>query len=128
MEFNQLRNYLLSKKGTTEELPFGPDALVFKVLGKIFAIVAYQENPVRISLKCDPEHAEALRAIYSSVSPGYHLNKNHWNTVILNQSIPQKEIIQMIDESYDLVLKGLKKADREKISVSNQIPHKNTTL
>ena len=119
MEFNQLRNYLLSKKGTTEELPFGPDALVFKVLGKIFAIVAYQENPVRISLKCDPEHAEALRAIYSSILPGYHLNKNHWNTVILNQSIPHREIIQMIDESYDLVLKRLKKTDREKISVSN---------
>jgi predicted DNA-binding protein (MmcQ/YjbR family) len=125
MEFNQLRNYLLSKKGTNEELPFGPEALVFKVLGKIFAIVAYQENPVRISLKCDPEHAEALRAIFPSILPGYHLNKNHWNTVILNQSIPQQEIIQMIDESYGLVLKRLKKADREKISGSNQIPHKN---
>ena len=125
MEFNQLRNYLLSKKDTNEELPFGPEALVFKVLGKIFAIVAYQENPVRISLKCDPEHAEALRAIFPSILPGYHLNKNHWNTVILNQSIPQQEIIQMIDESYGLVLKRLKKADREKISGSNQIPHKN---
>ena len=125
MEFNQLRNYLLSKKGTNEELPFGPEALVFKVLGKIFAIVAYQENPVRISLKCDPEHAEPLRAIFPSILLGYHLNKNHWNTVILNQSIPQQEIIQMIDESYGLVLKRLKKADREKISGSNQIPHKN---
>lgn len=76
MEFNDLRNYLLSKKGTTEELPFGLDALVFKVMGKIFAIVAYQDNPLRISLKCDPEHAEALRAIYRAIKPGYHSPKD----------------------------------------------------
>jgi len=115
MEFNHLRNYLLSKKGTTEELPFGPDALVFKVLGKIFAIVAYQDNPLRISLKCDPEHAEALRAMYRAVTPGYHLNKNHWNTVVLDNSIPTEEVFQMIDDSYRLVGKTLKKADQAKL-------------
>ncbi len=119
MEFSQLRNHLLSKKGTTEELPFGPNALVFKVLGKIFAIVAYQENPIRISLKCDPEHAEALRAMYRAVAPGYHLNKNHWNTVILDNSIPNQEIFKMIDDSYNLVLKGLKKSNRQKLGVLN---------
>ena len=115
MDFNQLRNYLLSKKGTTEELPFGPEALVFKVMGKIFAIVAYQDNPICVSLKCDPEHAEALRAMYRAVTPGYHLNKNHWNTVILDNSIPEKEIFQMVDDSYQLVVKRLKKTDQEKI-------------
>jgi predicted DNA-binding protein (MmcQ/YjbR family) len=117
MEFNDLRNYLLSKKDTTEELPFGPDALVFKVLGKIFAIVAYQDNPLRISLKCEPEHAEALRAMYKAVTPGYHLNKNHWNTVVLDNSIPEEEIFQMIDDSYRLVVKTLKKADRDKLGI-----------
>lgn len=120
MEFNRLRNYLLSKKGTTEELPFGPDALVFKVLGKIFAIVAYQDNPLRISLKCDPEHAEALRAMYRAVTPGYHLNKNHWNTVVLDNSIPLEEIFQMIDDSYLLVVKTLKKADRAKLGAIDE--------
>ena len=119
MKFEELRNYLLSKKCTTEELPFGPDALVFKVLGKIFAIVAYQENPVRISLKCHPEHAEALRAMYHAVIPGYHLNKNHWNTVILDGSIPDPEVFQMIDDSYQLVAKKLKKADRVKLGIVN---------
>jgi predicted DNA-binding protein (MmcQ/YjbR family) len=76
MEFNRLRNYLLSKKGTTEELPFGLDALALKVLGKIFAIFAYRENPVRISLKRDPEHAEALRAMYRAITPGCHSPKD----------------------------------------------------
>ena len=117
MEFNQLRNYLLSKKGMSEELPFGPDSLVFKVVGKIFAIVAYKENPIRISLKCDPEHAEALRAMYQVVMPGYHLNKNHWNTVILDQSISEHEIIRMIDDSYRLVVKRLNKADRAELDI-----------
>jgi predicted DNA-binding protein (MmcQ/YjbR family) len=119
MEFSQLRNHLLSKKGTSELFPFGPDALVFKVMGKIFAIVAYQENPIRISLKCDPEHTEALRAMYQAVAPGYHLNKNHWNTVILDNSIPNQEIFKMIDDSYNLVLKGLKKSNRQKLGVLN---------
>jgi len=120
MDFNHLRNYLLSKKGTTEELPFGPDALVFKVMGKIFAIVAYQDNPLRISLKCDPEHAEALRAMYRAVTPGYHLNKNHWNTVILDNSIPESELFQMIDDSYQLIVKRLKKADQVKLGALDE--------
>ena len=112
-----MRNYLLSKKGMSEELPFGPDSLVFKVVDKIFAIVAYKENPIRISLKCDPEHAEALRAMYQAVMPGYHLNKNHWNTVILDQSISEHEIIRMIDDSYRLVVKRLNKADRAELDI-----------
>lgn len=110
MEFDILREYLLRKDGASEELPFGPDALVFKVKGKIFAIVAYQDHPLRISLKCEPEHADALRAMYPAVLPGYHLNKAHWNTVILDDSIPADEILAMIDESYQLVIQKAKKS------------------
>lgn len=106
---------MLDKKATTEELPFGPDALVFKVIGKMFALIAWQKTPLTISLKCEPNHAMALRAMFPSVKPGYHFNKEHWNTVTLDGSLPEDEIIEMINHSYDLVVKGLKKADREKL-------------
>jgi predicted DNA-binding protein (MmcQ/YjbR family) len=115
MELEFVRSYLLKKKRTTEELPFGPEALVFKVMGKMFALLAWQQNPLRISLKCDPDHALALRDIYEAVQPGYYMNKKHWNTITLNGSIPDDEILKMIDDSYRLVVKGLKKADREKL-------------
>jgi len=111
-ELAPLRAYLLAKAGTTEEEPFGPEALVFKVLGKMFALVAWQETPLTISLKCDPLLAELLRTTYAAVQPGYHLNKRHWNTVTLDGSIPTEEIREMIDNSYALVVKGLTKAQR----------------
>jgi predicted DNA-binding protein (MmcQ/YjbR family) len=115
MELEFVRSYLLKKKGATEDLPFGPEALVFKVMGKMFALLAWQQTPLRISLKCDPDHALALRDIYEAVQPGYYMNKKHWNTITLNGSIPDDEILKMIDDSYRLVVKGLKKADREKL-------------
>jgi predicted DNA-binding protein (MmcQ/YjbR family) len=115
MELEFIRSYLLKKKGATEELPFGPEALVFKVMGKMFALVAWQDNPLRITLKCDPDHALALRDIYPAVQPGYYMNKKHWNTITLDSSIPDDEIVKMIDDSYHLVVKGLKKIDREKL-------------
>ena len=115
MELETLRKTLLNKKATTEELPFGPDALVFKVMAKIFALVAWEKTPLTISLKCEPNHAMALRAMFRSVKPGYHLNKEHWNTVTLDGSLPNDEIIEMINHSYDQVVKGLKRADREKL-------------
>jgi len=115
MELEQLRSCLGDKKGVTEELPFGPEVLVFKVLGKMFAILAWQDNPLRMSLKCEPDHALALRDIYEAVQPGYHLNKKHWNTIMLDGSIPEKEILQWIEDSYNLVVKGLKKSDRQKL-------------
>ena len=115
IELENLRKILLSKKATTEELPFGPDALVFKVLGKIFAIVAWQKSSLSISLKCEPNHAMALRTMFPAVKPGYHLNKEHWNTVTLDGSLPDAEIIEMINHSYDQVVKGLTKADRLKL-------------
>ena len=117
MELETLRKALLNKKASTEELPFGPDALVFKVKGKIFAIVAWQNSPLSISLKCEPNHAIALRTMFPVVKPGYHLNKEHWNTVKLDGSLPDNEIIEMINHSYDQVVKGLKKADQDQLEV-----------
>ena len=119
MQLESLRKILLRRKGTTEETPFGPQALVYKVMGKMFALIAWEEDPINISLKCDPDFALALRAQYSAVIPGYHMNKKHWNTVTLNGSIPHDEILDMIEDSYDLVVRGLKRADREKLAGSN---------
>ncbi len=116
MKLEELRKILLEKRRTTEETPFGPQALVYKVMGKMFALIAWEEDPISISLKCDPDLALALRAQYPAVIPGYHMNKKHWNTITLDGSIPEKEIFFMIDESYALVVKGLKKADREKLA------------
>ncbi|RUA15243.1 MAG: MmcQ/YjbR family DNA-binding protein [Clostridia bacterium] len=114
---DSLRAYLLSKKGATEETPFGPDVLVFKVMGKMFALLAWQADPLRISLKCDPDDALALRKQYMAVRPGYYMNKRHWNTITLDGSIPEGEIWAMIDDSYALVARGLKKALREELEM-----------
>ena len=115
MKLEPLRQLLLKKAGATEETPFGPEALVYKVMGKMFALIAWEDNPLRITLKCDPNLALALRDLYPAVIPGYHMNKKHWNTIILDDSVPEKQFLDLIDESYDLVVKGLKKADRERL-------------
>ena len=101
MELESLHTYLRQKKGATEELPFGPDALVFKIMGKMFAPVAWEETALPILLKCHPEHTRVLCAIYKAVQPGYHINKEHWNSIILDDSIPDDEILAMIDDSYN---------------------------
>ena len=116
MNLVNLKLYFKNKPGNTEDYPFGPDTLVYKVMGKMFALVGIDESPLRINLKCDPNEAIILRDMYESVIPGYHMNKEHWNTVILDGSIPEEEIHKMIDESYRLVVKFLKKSDREKLS------------
>jgi predicted DNA-binding protein (MmcQ/YjbR family) len=116
-QLEPLRAYLLAKPGATDELPFGPDALVFKVLGKMFAIVSWQATPLRISLKCDPNLALLLRGTYAAVTPGYYLNKKHWNTVILDGEVPEDEVEEMIDASYELVVKGLTKAQKAQLGV-----------
>ena len=115
MELTHLRDYLLIKKGAQEEFPFGPDVMVFKVVGKMFALISWVETPLRINLKCDPELALHLREMYEAIIPGYHMNKKHWNTIILDGSIPVDEIFIMIDDSYDLVVKGLNKTDKQKL-------------
>ena len=115
MKLEHLRKYLLTKKGTAEDTPFGAQALVFKVVGKMFALVAWDESPLRVTLKCDPDYALALRAQYQAVTPGYYMNKKHWNTIELDGSIPDEQIQEMIEASYALVVKGLKKADRQEL-------------
>lgn len=115
-QLDPLRQYLLAKPGATEELPFGPDALVFKVLGKMFALVAWQASPLSISLKCDPNLALLLRGTYAAVTPGYHLNKKHWNSVVLDGEVPDDEVEEMIDASYALVVQGLTKAQRAQLA------------
>jgi predicted DNA-binding protein (MmcQ/YjbR family) len=118
IQLDSLRAYLLEKKGSTEERPFGPDTLVFKVVGKMFALITWQVAPLRLNLKCDPELALILRGQYEAVLPGYHMNKEHWNTVVLDGTIPDAELRGMIDHSYDLVVKSLKKVDRQKLESS----------
>ena len=115
MDLKIITTYLKNKPGAYEDFPFGPDALVFKIMKKMFALISLNEHPHRMNLKCQPEHAQALRAMYKSVLPGYHMNKEHWNTVILDKTIPDEEIYSMIDNSYNLIIKGLKKADRLKL-------------
>ena len=116
MHVEDLRAYLLAKPGATEELPFGPQALVFKVKGKMFALVAWDESPVYVSLKCDPDRALELRAVFSAVRGAYHFNKKHWNLVVLDGSVPTGELEAMIDESYDLVVRKLTKKERATLS------------
>lgn len=113
MNRSELRAYCLTKTAAVEEFPFGEEVAVYKVLGKIFALLPVESNPPRISLKCDPVLAEMLRDTYPTVTPGYHLNKRLWNTVEVDGSIPTDEIYEMIDHSYEQVVKGLSKKQRE---------------
>ncbi|REG82189.1 MmcQ/YjbR family DNA-binding protein [Marinomonas pollencensis] len=108
-----VKQYLLAKPEAVEEYPFGPDAMVVKVQQKMFALCMVRNGQQAVNLKCDPDEAQQLRDIFSAVSAGYHMNKRHWNTVLLDGSLPPSEIERMIDNSYSLVVKGLKKADRE---------------
>jgi len=107
--FAVLQKYLLEKDNVSEEIPFGVDTKVFKVFGKMFALVAWQEVPLRITLKCDPDDALALRAKFSAIQPGYYMNKIHWNTLTLDGSIPEDDVYAMIDDSYSLVLHKISK-------------------
>ena len=115
MDFESFKNYCLSKKGTTASFPFGEDVMVLKVGSKMFSCFNINEKPLKVNLKCDPGIAMDLRDRYAAVTPGYHMNKLHWNTVEFDGSIPDEEIKKMIDDSYDLVFKGLKKSERESI-------------
>jgi predicted DNA-binding protein (MmcQ/YjbR family) len=114
MDLDDLRKRLLEYPGAVEDLPFGPDVFVYKIGGRMFALTAWKETPLRINLKCDPDKALHLRFLYPSVLPGYHMNKTHWNTVILDGSVPDGDLDDMIRDSYRLVVQGLPKAEREK--------------
>ncbi|MGE4585803.1 MAG: MmcQ/YjbR family DNA-binding protein [Mangrovibacterium sp.] len=106
MNIEEIRSYCLSKKGVTEEFPFDETTLVYKVMGKIFLLTDL-ESTGWINLKCDPEKAQDLRERYPGVSPGYHMNKKHWNTVSLNHNLADRMIREWIDHSYEQVVAGL---------------------
>ncbi len=109
MDYEQARSYILNHSGASEDFPFGPETGVYRVRHKIFALLTAEQGSARVSLKCDPGEALALRDLFKSVTPGYHLNKKHWNTVILDGTIPNGEIERMIDNSYALVISALPK-------------------
>ena len=109
----ELKAWCLARPGAVEEFPFTESVSVFKVGGKMFALSDLGAKPLRISLKCDPELAGTLRATYDAVEPGYHLNKRHWNTVVVDGTLPDKLLVQMLEDSYDLVVEGLTRKQRE---------------
>jgi predicted DNA-binding protein (MmcQ/YjbR family) len=104
MDLEQIREYTLSKPDVEETFPFGPDTLVYKIKGKMFLLTGFDSIPLQFNVKCDPDLALELREQYASVIPGWHMNKKHWNTVIIDGSISNRELQKMIDHSYDLVL------------------------
>ena len=114
MNIESFREYCISKKGVSESFPFDEFVLVFKVMGKMFALTNV-EGDFRISLKCEPIKALELREQYSAIKPGWHLNKKHWNTIEIDNSIDDKMLKDLIDHSYDLVVSKLPKKDKEKI-------------
>ncbi|RRB06972.1 MmcQ/YjbR family DNA-binding protein [Larkinella rosea] len=110
MNIETLRQYCLSKNGATESFPFGEETLVFKVGGKMFALTSLNDAPLSVNLKCDPERAAELREQYQAVRPGYHMNKVHWNTVLIDGTIRESELKRWIDHSYELIVQSLPKA------------------
>lgn len=119
MNYVVTKQYLLSKPESREDYPFGPDISVFKIRNKMFATLSENNQQASMNLKCDPDEALALRDIFESIIPGYHMNKKHWNTVILDNSVPPGEIERMIDNSYSLVVRSLKKAERASLEVTH---------
>lgn len=103
MNLDSIRNYCLQKAGVEEGLPFGPDVLAFKVNGKIFLLLPLDTGDLRFNAKCDPQWAEELRESYAAITPGYHMNKQHWNTVRVDGRIPTTLVWQLIDHSYERV-------------------------
>ncbi|MEX0273433.1 MAG: MmcQ/YjbR family DNA-binding protein [Flavobacteriaceae bacterium] len=109
MNIEEFREYCLTKKGVSEEFPFDENTLVFKVMGKMFALTGLERMPPQVNLKCDPERSEILRAEYEgTIFPGYHMSKKHWNTIVLGL-VPPQLVQELIDHSYDLVVAGFTK-------------------
>ncbi|MFD9894663.1 MmcQ/YjbR family DNA-binding protein [Amycolatopsis sp. NPDC059027] len=115
MRAADLKKICLGLTGAREEFPFGAENSVFKVAGKMFALSPLRGRPLRVSLKCDPDVAVQLRGQYPAITAGYHLNKRHWNTVVLDGSVPGDLVREMIEDSYDLVVAGLSRREQEKL-------------
>ena len=103
------RTYVMEMRKVTEETPFGPDVLVYKVLGKMFATLGFEDEVGRMNLKCDPERALELRDEYEAILPGYHMSKKHWNTIVLDGSLPSALMVELMEHSYELVVRGMPK-------------------
>ena len=117
MDIEQLQAYCLSKPGAEETLPFGPENLVYKVGGKVFLITSLNtEDGLSFNVKCDPDLAQDLREQYHAVQPGYHMNKKHWNTILVDGSVSVKQLKQWIDHSYDLIVQSLPKKTRDALT------------
>lgn len=115
MNTETFRAYCLSKTGTSESFPFGKSTLVFKVHGRMYALLSLDHEGLRISLKCDPDLAVDLRARYQGVEPGYHMNKRYWNTIEYDDSIGESKLTEWVDHSYELVVKGLSKTAQKSL-------------
>lgn len=115
MDLETLRNYCLSKPGTSEGLPFDNDTLVFKVMGKMFALTGLEQEGLQVNLKCDPERSIELRELYAEIRPGYHMNKKHWNTVDFSGSLKVSTLKELIDHSYECVVRGLSKKEKYRL-------------
>ncbi|MBS1597164.1 MAG: MmcQ/YjbR family DNA-binding protein [Bacteroidetes bacterium] len=113
MDIESLREYCLKKKAAKETFPFGDSTLVFKVKGKVFLLASLDASPLRFNVKADPEIIDDLREQYEDVLPGYHMNKRHWNTIVVTGRMSEKVLKQMIDDSYRLVVKSLSQKDQK---------------
>jgi predicted DNA-binding protein (MmcQ/YjbR family) len=117
MDGKALRRLCLGFAGAEETFPFGPETSVFKVGGKMFALSRLAGDPLSVSVKCEPPLAEELRAAHPAITPGYHLNKRHWNTIRIDGSLPERMIADMVEDSYDLVVSQLPRARRRAVGV-----------
>ncbi len=115
MTLDILEQTLLSKNRAKKEFPFGDDVMVFKVINKMFALIPLDDDTLKINLKCDPQDALAYRDIYKCVNPGYHMNKKHWNTITLDGTMSDDILIEMINDSYDLVVDKLTKKEKAQL-------------
>lgn len=115
MKLKPIRDHLLAYPGASEGTPFGPDVLVYKVCGKMFALVGWQNLPVTINLKCDPEHSIELREQHQAIEPGYHMNKRHWITLTLDSSLSEQLVFGLVQDSYALIVSNLPKRLRAEL-------------
>ncbi len=115
MDIEQLRDYCLLKQGVEETLPFGPDTLVYKAAGKMFLLAGLNDETLRFNVKCDPDKAIELREQFPCVLPGYHMNKKHWNTIVVDGSVSAKQLKEWIDNSYSLIIDSLPKKLRDEL-------------
>jgi predicted DNA-binding protein (MmcQ/YjbR family) len=115
MDLGEMIDCCMTLPEVEETTPFGPEALVYKVAGKMFAVTVPEDVPPRMNLKCDPDRALELRDQYDTIKPGWHMNKRHWNTVILDGTVPDSLLVQLVRHSYELVVAGMKKTDRERL-------------